>query len=1052
SVEYSDDDMEVKISNFFGLGKEIGRAKLTSHETPTEVRNVIEGENRTVMYYEFNFKEKYDNGLGKVEFINMHSGEKIEKDYYFAIAVYDEDGILSHWERLDEGNIPKGKVTIGLVTDVNTGDYIDGIWTVAGKKIKKHATWSASLNNGLVHYWNCDEGTGTDVGDQRGGDTGVQRNGTIVTGGGWDDGIINGGCTGNGVTDEGGFEMDGYLNGDLGNDTFTISFWINETSDTDQSQGYFGGAVDTQNRYMVNTVAGGTAVWVIDGAGASIIRGRPDSLHTWHYMAIISNATGTYAYIDSVLEGSDLTGRTPTDVWKTLRIGGVNASGYKSMNGTIDEIGIWNRTLTDSEISNIWNSGAGISYTMDFDKNPTVTLNKPLNNTNISTQTIDFNCNATDDFMVENVSLYFDGTLNHTVEDGVTNETELAISLNVSDGSYIWTCQAYDNSTIPQLTIAGERNFTLDRHPPNINISFPFEAVDYQISNHNLTINYSVTDDLLEGCVGSFDNGVNNITLVCADGNYTVNISSINNNTFNIFANDSSGKEANLSRTWDYKVFQREVNFSSSTIEGSTEQFYLNFEQGAGLQTSLVKFVYNITETSAAFIVVDNNVTVLDSFGIPQQDEDSTVVPFYWSITMSDGSVVNTTIYNHTVGTFEVDNCTDFSTVLYNYTVLDEKEQTILANTTIEIQFSMFDSGRTENILNFSHKYEEVNPAQICINGSLSNTAGYSVTTVVKYTSNDSGNPYAEEYYNILNGSLTNASIPININLYDLKSIDSTEFQLTFRDSSLTLAPNILVFLYRQYVSDNDFKVVEIPLTDTNGQTILHLVRNDVVYNILFVEESGRVLATYNKMIAFCQDFTIGQCTLELNAVSDTDTIYDYSDDLGVSYTNPRYSNLTGVISFDFLSTDLSVKTVRTEVVRNNQFGNRTVCTNSLTSTSGTVTCDVSEIVDSDRFLFTYIYVDGDLKTQSTIDLEQSETGSFGLVNGALFAFLLMIFIISIFAHDKQALMVALVFGWAAVVALGAINGALIGGISGGMWLIVTAVFIIMRLKKEEVG
>ena len=230
------------------------------------------------------------------------------------------------------------------------------------------------------------------------------------------------------------------------------------------------------------------------------------------------------------------------------------------------------------------------------------------------------------------------------------------------------------------------------------------------------------------------------------------------------------------------------------------------------------------------------------------------------------------------------------------------------------------------------------------------------------------------------------------------------------------------------------------------------MVRNDVVYNLIFVDQFGNILATFNKQIAFCEDFTIGQCTLNLNALSDSDTVYDYIDDLGISYTNPVYSNATKLVSFNFISTDLSVKTVKTIIVRNNQFGNKTVCENSLTSTSGVVNCNVSDVISTDRFLFIDIYVDGDLKTQSTIDLEASDTGSFGTVNGAFFGFLLMLFLITMFMHDKQALILAVVLGWAVVIALGAINGSLIGAVSGGIWLIVTAIIFITRIKKEEVG
>ncbi|KKM63663.1 hypothetical protein LCGC14_1509230 [marine sediment metagenome] len=279
--------------------------------------------------------------------------------------------------------------------------------------------------------------------------------------------------------------------------------------------------------------------------------------------------------------------------------------------------------------------------------------------------------------------------------------------------------------------------------------------------------------------------------------------------------------------------------------------------------------------------------------------------------------------------------------VKYNF-VHDEETKAKLDNTTIEIQFDLYNEAKTVRILDFSQLYEEINPARICINGSLLTSVNYSADLVVKYTSNHSGNVYVNEYYNILGQVIGNSTVPRNINLYSLLDADSTEFQLTFRDSTLAFAPNVLVYLYRQYIADNDFKVVEVPLTDSNGQTVLHMVRNDIVYNLVMVHADGTILATFNKIIAFCQDFTIGSCSIQLNARAEGDTVYDYTDDLGISYTTPTYSNLTKLVSFSFISTDLSTKTVSIEIIKDTNFGNRTACENSLTSSTGTITCNVS--------------------------------------------------------------------------------------------------------------
>ena len=427
--------------------------------------------------------------------------------------------------------------------------------------------------------------------------------------------------------------------------------------------------------------------------------------------------------------------------------------------------------------------------------------------------------------------------------------------------------------------------------------------------------------------------------------------------------------------------------------------------------------------------------------------------PFYWNIIMDDGSEINTTSYNQTVDIILLDNCSTFTNVLYNYTVYDEETKLKLANTTIEINLNLFDSSRILNILNFSQLYSNINPVGICMNGTLLTNVNYSADSVVKYSSNDTTTniSYATEYYNILGGIISNKTIPNNISLYDLNDDDSTEFQLTFRDSSFSLASNILINLYRQYISDGDFKVVEIPLTDSSGQAILHMVRNDVVYNIIMVDEQGNILDTFNQFTAFCDDATIGLCTIRLNARGEEDIVYNYNDDLGISYENPTYSSVTGLVSFSFVSDDLSSKEVRVDVIRNSAFGNRSVCSESLTSSTGIITCDVSSVSDTDRFFFINIFVDGNLMIQPTIDLE-AEDFNFGIVNGAFYAFLMILFLITMFMEDKQVLVLALVFGWAAVIGLGLINGKFVGSATGGVWLIISVIILLWKLNKEEGG
>ena len=172
-IGYEDEDMTVIFENAFGLGSKLGKAKLTSHISITEVKNVIRGKDRVPMYYDFyNWKKQYNKGLGEVEFTDMTTGKKINKEYKFVYAVYEdynkpiydtncEEKIINYpnasfstvevcneeiidyqltkrlarWEELTNKDIPKGEIRIGIMVDVESGEHIDAVWTIAGKKV-----------------------------------------------------------------------------------------------------------------------------------------------------------------------------------------------------------------------------------------------------------------------------------------------------------------------------------------------------------------------------------------------------------------------------------------------------------------------------------------------------------------------------------------------------------------------------------------------------------------------------------------------------------------------------------------------------------------------------------------------------------------------------------------------------------------------------------------------------------------------------------------------------------------------------------------------------
>ncbi len=583
--------------------------------------------------------------------------------------------------------------------------------------------------------------------------------------------------------------------------------------------------------------------------------------------------------------------------------------------------------------------------------------------------------------------------------------------------------------------------------PPTITIYAPTGTLDY--GGETQLINWSVSDASFVNTTWFNYNGTNR-TL---NGNTNSTNFNLATPPFNLtfYANDSYDNVNSSFVNWTYKIFLNNQTFNAQTTEGATEFFSLNFTKDSLLQVSTIDLIYNGTVNSFAYSVNGDIIISQGSIVISSQTQEVNVT-FFYNIKLDDGSSINTTLNNQTIQIINMDDCSVFENLIYNFTQYDEEDKTTLTvNNTMEIQVNLFDTSKTLNLVNFSQTFFEVKNATICLEDALLTTVNYSAYVVVKYSANSTTltDAYSVEYYNILNQTIANITVPRHIALYNLKEKDTTKFRLTFRDGSFVLAPNILVQVHRQYIEDNDFKIVEIPLTDNNGQTMLNLVRNDIVYNFIMVDESNNVIAIFNSVTVFCQDFIIGECTINLNAESIAEETYDYNEEFGISLTSPTFDNSTGLISITFITDDLLPKTISMDVLRNNAFGNRSVCSNSLTSASGTLSCNASAVTDSDQFLFVHSFVNGDQASQDTINLNAS-TLNFGIIDGAFYAFLIILLLITLFMEDKKILVISLGLGWVVVISLGLVSGRLVGATSAGIWIIVTIAIFLWKLNKEE--
>ena len=160
-INYKDDNMTIEFKD--GL-EVIGEATLKSHTTYDEIKKVVIGENRTVIWYEFSdFEDIQLDALKGVEFIDMKEmienksyikqfdGDfekmnksliiiknpnyllQIEKDYKF---VYLNNG---EWMDYNLKDIPKENIIIGVQTDLGWGEFLDVRLNILDNELDRHA-------------------------------------------------------------------------------------------------------------------------------------------------------------------------------------------------------------------------------------------------------------------------------------------------------------------------------------------------------------------------------------------------------------------------------------------------------------------------------------------------------------------------------------------------------------------------------------------------------------------------------------------------------------------------------------------------------------------------------------------------------------------------------------------------------------------------------------------------------------------------------------------------------------------------------------------------
>jgi hypothetical protein len=355
-----------------------------------------------------------------------------------------------------------------------------------------------AISDGIVAYvtMNNDSATQTD-------NTGNQNNFT-VTGASYSSGGILGGCQNftagaNNIASTTQNAANLMKSGEG-----TINFWLKLTSKDQYDNIYHSGSTSTGSspyiEYIYDSPINNVMNFNFAQATNNYIVYALGLVNTWEMVTMTMNSTGSYLYIN----GSNVASNTTTassinsDSFKYIKLGSQWGSSTRGMNGCFDEFGLWNRTLTPSEISTIFTltktgtgypfivtpTGLNITWINQTPTNITVlnVIGNPVNITYIINGTTKINNTPYLNYSLSNASVYVNGSLWNIYN------TKLYYS---TPNNLTYLFQLYDNDVYPATYNMNESLMENTPHNQWVTTSNNQE-MKVNIKNISTTKNYNI--------------------------------------------------------------------------------------------------------------------------------------------------------------------------------------------------------------------------------------------------------------------------------------------------------------------------------------------------------------------------------------------------------------------------------------------------------------------------------------------------------------------------------------------------------------------------------